>query len=176
MDIFNVFRGLKKSNSESKLGDRLGFGRKSKNFSKTIQASPLPPRPGKVSSRQGSVTRIIENIPDDTIANGVSLHSPRRDTDQFGNAYEPLVIKGNINTSYPPTLTCKDNICSDLMTFPLQTRIPAAAWARVPRVAWPMTRAGGGCWWTGAGRCATRACSPRRRGRHVSRAPAPPAP
>ena len=53
------------------------------------------------SSRQGSVTRIIENIPDDNIAHGVSLHSPRRDTDQFGNAYEPLVIKGNINTSYP---------------------------------------------------------------------------
>ena len=105
MDILNVFRGLKKSNSESKLGDRLGFGRKSKNFSKTIQASPLPPRPGKVSSRQGSVTRIIENIPDDNIANGVSLHSPRRDTDQFGNAYEPLVIKGNINTLSPNTNT-----------------------------------------------------------------------
>ena len=100
MDILSVFRGLKKSNSETKLGDGLGFGRKSKNFSKSIQASPLPPRPGKVSSRQGSVTRIIENIPDDNIANGVSLHSPRRDTDQFGNAYEPLVIKGNINT-YP---------------------------------------------------------------------------
>ena len=96
MDILNVFRGLKKSNSETKLGDRLGFGRKSKSFSKTIQASPLPPRPGRVSgSRQGSVTRIIENIPDDNIANGVSLHSPRRDTDQFGNTYEPLVIKGN---------------------------------------------------------------------------------
>ena len=96
MDILNVFRGLKKSNSETKLGDRLGFGRKSKSFSKTIQASPLPPRPGKVSSsRQGSVTRIIENIPDDNIANGVSLHSPRHDTDQFGNTYEPLVIKGN---------------------------------------------------------------------------------
>ena len=96
MDILNVFRGLKKSNSESKLGDRLGFGRKSKSFSKTIQASPLPPRPGKVSSsRQGSVTRIIENIPDDNISNGVSLHSPRCDTDQFGNTYEPLVIKGN---------------------------------------------------------------------------------
>ena len=98
MDILNVFRGLKKSNSETKLGDRLGFGRKSKSYSRSnsTQASPLPPRPGKVSSRQGSVTRIIENIPDDNI----SLHSPRRDTDQFGNAYEPLVIKGNINT-YP---------------------------------------------------------------------------
>ena len=60
------------------------------------------------------------------------------------------------------------------MIFSLQTRIPAAAWARVPRVAWPMTRAGGGCWWTGAGRCATRACSPRQSS-HVSRVPAPPA-
>ena len=101
MDILNVFRGLKKSNSETKLGDRLGFGRKSKSYSRSnsTQASPLPPRPGKVSSsRQSSVTRIIENIPDDNIANGVSLHSPRRDTDQFGNTYEPLVIRGNTYT------------------------------------------------------------------------------
>ena len=98
MDLLNVFRGLKKSNSETKLGDRLGFGRKSKSYSRSnsTQASPLPPRPGKgSSSRQGSVTRIIENIPDDNISNGVSLHSPRCDTDQFGNTYEPLVIKGN---------------------------------------------------------------------------------
>ena len=104
MDFLNVFRGLKKSNSETKLGDRLGFGRKSKSYSggKSVQSSPLPPRPGRVScSRQSSVTRIIENIPDDNIATTVSLHSPRRDTDQFGNAYEPLVIKGNASPSDP---------------------------------------------------------------------------
>ena len=40
-------------------------------------------------------------------------------------------------------------------------RIPAvAAWARVPLVAWAMTRAPGECWWMGPGRCATRVCLP----------------
>ena len=92
-----MFRGLKKSNSETKLGDRLSFGRKSKSGGggKSIQNSPLPPRPGKsLGSRnsESSVGRIIENIPDE---GHPSLHSPRRDTDQFGNSCVPLVIKGN---------------------------------------------------------------------------------
>ena len=56
-----------------------------------------------------------------------------------------------------------------------QTRILAAAWARVPRAAWAMTRAGGGCWWIMASPCVTRACSPGQRVSHVSRVPAPPA-
>ena len=101
MDILNVFRGLKKSNSETKLGDRLSFGRKSKSYSgggglKSVQNSPLPPRPSKsISCRnsKSSVGRIIENIPDEGIP---SLHSPRQDTDQFGNSCVPLVIKGNV--------------------------------------------------------------------------------
>ena len=95
-----MFRGLKKSYSETKLGDRLSFGRKSKSYTgggglKSIQNSPLPPRPGKnLSSRnsKSSVGRIIENIPDECHP---SLHSPRQDTDQFGNSCVPLVIKGN---------------------------------------------------------------------------------
>ena len=92
-----MFRGLKKSNSETKLGDRLSFGRKSKSGGgcKSIQNSPLPPRPGKSLSRRNSkssVGRIIENIPDEGLP---SLHSPRQDTDQFGNSCVPLVIKGN---------------------------------------------------------------------------------
>ena len=86
-----MFRGLKKSSSETKLGDRLSFGRKSKR--KSSIDSPLPPRPGK--GRGGVEGRIIENIAEDQLP---SLHSPRRDTDQYGNVYnkyEPLVIRGN---------------------------------------------------------------------------------
>ena len=98
MEFFNVFRGLKKSSSETKLGDRLSFGRKSKSTGgrKSSIDSPLPPRPGK--GRGGVETTIIENITEDQLA-GPSLHSPRRDTDQFGNIYnkyEPLVIRGNV--------------------------------------------------------------------------------
>ena len=86
-----MFRGLKKSNSETKLGDRLGFGRRSKSGVKSVQASPLPPRPNR------GVGRILENIATDT--NVPSLHSPRHDTDQFGNnmasnIYTPLIIQG----------------------------------------------------------------------------------
>ena len=99
MDILNVFRGLKKSNSETKLGDRLSFGRKSKTYSrgvglKSVQNSPISPRPHiSISSTnsKSSVGRIIENIPDKGLP---SLHSPRQDTDQFGNYCVPLVIKG----------------------------------------------------------------------------------
>ena len=100
MDILNVFRGLKKSNSETKLGDRLSFGRKSKTFcgTKSIQNSPLPPRPTKGKSKpSAAVGRIIENIPDDSNPNIPSLHSPRHDIDQYGNACVPLVIKGIVS-------------------------------------------------------------------------------
>ena len=97
MDILSVFRGLKKSNSETKLGDRLSFGRKSKSYGgpKSVASSPLPPRP-----RPGAGScRIMENIAE--VGGGgaqpsVSLHSPRRDTDQYGNACVPLVIQGNM--------------------------------------------------------------------------------
>ena len=91
MEFFNVFRGLKKSSSETKLGDRLSFGRKSKSLRKSSVDSPLPPRPGKVRT-------IIENLTEDQVS-GPSLHSPRRDTDQYGNVYskyEPLVIRGKL--------------------------------------------------------------------------------
>lgn len=102
MDIFNVFRGLKKSNSDSKLGlgDRLSFGRKSKLSSgaKSIVNSPLPPRPtkGSVGSKSNRHGRVFENIPENLVC-GPSLHSPRRDPDQFDivNSQEPLLIKGN---------------------------------------------------------------------------------
>ena len=96
-----MFRGLKKSNSETKLGDRLSFGRKSKSYSgggglKSVQNSPIPPRPHiSISSTnsKSSVGRIIDNIPDKGLP---SLHSPRQDTDQFGNSCVSLVIKGNV--------------------------------------------------------------------------------
>ena len=102
MEFLNVFKGLKKSNSETKLGDRLSFGRKSKTFTgaKSIQNSPLPPRPTKGNkgvTSKNSVGRIIENITDDNNPNIPSLHSPRRDTDQFGNVCVPLVIKGIVS-------------------------------------------------------------------------------
>ena len=102
MEFFNVFKGLTKSNSDSKLGlsDRLSFNRKSKlpSGGKSIVNSPLPPRPSKGSA--GSKTnchgRAFENIPENLIC-GPSLHSPRHDPDQFDNAnsHEPLLIKGN---------------------------------------------------------------------------------
>ena len=105
MEIFNKFKGMRKSNSDSKLSlsDRLSFTRKSKVKSggKTIVTSPLPPRPtkgsaGSKSNRQG---RACENIPENIIS-GPSLHSPRRDPDQFDNvnSQEPLLIKGNKKT------------------------------------------------------------------------------
>ena len=106
MDILSVFRGLKKSNSETKLGDRLSFGRKSKSYGgpKSVASSPLPPRP-----RPGAGScRIMENIAEVGGGGGgggaqpsVSLHSPRRDTDQYGNACVPLVIQGNMHPSLP---------------------------------------------------------------------------
>ena len=97
MEFFNVFKGLKKSNSETKLGERLSFGRKSRSSGgrKSSTDCPLPPRPGKC--RGGLATTIVENLTEDQVT-GPSLHSPRRDTDQFGNfynRYEPLVIRGN---------------------------------------------------------------------------------
>ena len=78
MELLNVFRGLKKSSSETRLGDRLSFGRRSKTGVKSVQASPLPPRPNR-----GGVGRILENIVSES--NVPSLHSPRHDTDQYGN-------------------------------------------------------------------------------------------
>ena len=99
MEFFNVFRGLKKSSSETKLGDRLSFSRRSKSGGgrKSSIDSPLPPRPGK--GRGGVERTIIENIAEDQVT-GPSLHSPRRDTDQFGNVYnkyESLVIRGKVH-------------------------------------------------------------------------------
>ena len=99
MEFFSVFRGLKKSSSETKLGDRLSFVRKSKGGvggRKCSVDSPLPPRLGK--GLGGVEVTIIENITEDQLI-GPSLHSPRRDTDQFGNIcnkYEQLTIRGNV--------------------------------------------------------------------------------
>ena len=94
-----MFRGLKKSSSETKLGDRLSLSRRSKSGGgrKSSIDSPLPPRPGK--GRGGVERTIIENIAEDQVT-GPSLHSPRRDTDQFGNVYnkyESLVIRGKLH-------------------------------------------------------------------------------
>ena len=96
-----MFKGLKKSNSDSKLAfsDRLSFTRKSKNPSRIKNlSSPLPPRPskGSVGSKTNCHVRACENIPEN-IACGPSLHSPRRDPDQFDNvnSQESLYIKGN---------------------------------------------------------------------------------
>ena len=90
MDLLNKFRGLKKSSSDTKLGDRLSFVRRSKTSKSKIQASPLPPRPSR------PVGRILENVSTDHVNNVASLHSPRHDTDQFGNhVYTPLMITGD---------------------------------------------------------------------------------
>ena len=105
MEIFNKFRGLRKSNSDSKLGlsDRLSFIRKPKQEvgAKSIVHSPLPPRPtkGSAGSKTNRNGRAWENIPENVIS-GPSLHSPRRDPDQFDNvnSQEPLLIKGNKKT------------------------------------------------------------------------------
>ena len=105
MEIFNKFKGMRKSNSDSKLclSDRLSFTRKSKekNGGKTRVTSPLPPRPtkGSASSKPNHHVRACENIPENIIS-GPSLHSPRRDPDQFDNvnSQEPLLIKGNKKT------------------------------------------------------------------------------
>ena len=96
---------MRKSNSDSKLylSDRLGLNRKSKGKSggKTIVTSPLPPRPtkGSASSKTNRHVRACENITENIIS-GPSLHSPRRDPDQFDNinSQEPLQIKGNKKT------------------------------------------------------------------------------
>ena len=79
MELLNVFRGLRKSHSETKLSDRLSFGRKSKTFSgtKSIQNSPLPPRPTKRTvSSKNTVGRIIENITDENNPNILSKKIP----------------------------------------------------------------------------------------------------
>ena len=95
---------MRKSNSDSKLGlsDRLSFTRKSKGGAKSIVHSPLPPRPtkGSVSSKTNRHGKGCENIPEN-IMSGPSLHSPRRDPDQYDkvNSQEPLLIKGNKNRS-----------------------------------------------------------------------------
>ena len=114
MEILNVFRGMKKSNSDAKvvgLSERLSFGRKSKrsNGAKSIANSPLPPIPSKVisTSKCKQNVKLIENIPENLICHpslhshspkcDPSLHSPRRDPDQFDflSSQEPILIKGN---------------------------------------------------------------------------------
>ena len=100
-----MLKGMKKSNSDSKIGlsDRLSFTRKSKHLSgvKSIVNSPLPPRPskGSVGSKTNCHGRACENIPEN-IACGPSLHSPRHGPDIFDNvnSREPLHIKGNNKT------------------------------------------------------------------------------
>ena len=149
MEFFNVFRGLKKSSSETKLGDRLSFVRKSKSGVRERKCSvdsPLPPRPGK---GRGGVEAIIENIPEDQLT-GPSLHSPRRDTDQFGNIcrkYEQLVIRGNV---------CHVSL---LWSWYLQTTPALLLVLAAPPVICPTTPARGGCCWTVVvTRDATSAC------------------
>jgi len=87
-----VFKGLKKSNSDSKLAlsDRLSFTRKSKNPSRIKNLnSPLPPRLGSKTNRYD---RACENIPEN-IACGPSLHSPRRDPDMFDNVKQQELLQ-----------------------------------------------------------------------------------
>ena len=103
MEFFNVFKGMKKSKSDSKLVDMLSFIRKSKCASgpKSNVSSTLPPRPskGSVGSKTNCHVRACENIPEN-IACGPSLHSPRHHPDIFDdvNSREPLHIKGNKKT------------------------------------------------------------------------------
>ena len=72
MELLSVFKGLRKSNSDSKLGlrDRLSFARKSK--LRNTPDSPLPPRPNKRSV--GTKTNGIkcENIQENIISGPMS--------------------------------------------------------------------------------------------------------
>ena len=173
MEFFNVFRGLKKSNSESKLGDRLSFVRKSKSGvggRKCSVDSPLPPRPGK--GRGGVEATIIENITEDQLSSGPSLHSPRRDTDQYGNIftkYDQLVIRGNVCLVFS-VVTLKY-----LQTTPVLLSLPP-----VPPVTSPTTPVRGECWWTAVVmRDAINVSLIQRNvhsARHLTSCPAPPCP
>ena len=168
-----MFRGLKKSNSESKLGDRLSFVRKSKSGvggRKCSVDSPLPPRPGK--GRGGVEATIIENITEDQLTSGPSLHSPRRDTDQYGNIFtkhDQLVIRGNICLVFS-VVTLKY-----LQTTPALLSLPP-----VPPVASPTTPVRGECWWTAVVMRDAISVSLIQRNvhsaRHLTSCPAPPCP
>ena len=100
-----MFKGMKKSNSDSKIGlsDRLSFTRKSKHLSKVkaVVNSPLPPRPsrGSVGCKTNCDGRACEKIPENIVC-GSSLHSPRHHPDQFDNVkqQELLQIKGEKET------------------------------------------------------------------------------
>ena len=91
MEFFNVFRGLKKSNSDSKLvrGNRFRFNHKTKHptGAKSIVNSPLPPRPskGSVAGKTNRHGRVYDNIPEDIVC-GPSLHIPPHATGQVGNS------------------------------------------------------------------------------------------
>ena len=104
--MVNKFKGMKKSNSDSKLGlgDRFSFTRRSKQQmgTKSFVNSPLPPRPamgsvrGKTNRHETACEIICENI-----VIGPSIHSPRGDPDPFDNVHskDPLLIKGSKNIS-----------------------------------------------------------------------------
>ena len=99
-----MLKGMKKSNSDSKIGlsDRLSFTRKSKHLSgvKSIVNSPLPPRPlrGSVGNKTNCHGKACENIPENIVC-GSSLHSPGHHPGIFDNVkqQEPLHIKGKRN-------------------------------------------------------------------------------
>ena len=105
MELLNVFRGMKKSNSDSKLGlgEKLSFRKKTKipssNSKSSIVNSPLPPRPYKGSANAKSTRpgKVFENIPENLVF-GPSIHSPRRDPDIYDNpkSTELLRVEGNI--------------------------------------------------------------------------------
>ena len=69
-----MFKGMKKSKSDSKLGfsDRLSFTRKLRLSSgvKNIVSSPLPPRPsrGSVDKKTKQHGRACENIPENIVS------------------------------------------------------------------------------------------------------------
>ena len=102
MEFFNVLKGLRKSNSESKgLSERLSFGRKSlrSTNAKSIANSPLPPLPNIESGtcKTKRCGKVFENPPADLVF-GPSLHSPRHDTKAGVNKdEESLVIKGTFH-------------------------------------------------------------------------------
>ena len=176
MEFFSVFRGLKKSSSETKLGDRLSFVRKSKGGvggRKCSVDSPLPPRPGK--GRGGVKATIIENITEDQLTSGPSLHSPRRDTDQYGNIFtkhDQLVIRGNV------CLVFSVVILKYFQTTPALLSLPPVSPA--PPATSPTTPARGGCWWTAVVmRDATSVSLTQRTvlsASHLTSCPAPPCP
>ena len=79
MDLINVFRGLKKSQSGPNLtfSERISFGRKSKREKDRNGAitSPLPPRPPSRGSVSTKGRPSVDNIPENRVYESKKLSS-----------------------------------------------------------------------------------------------------